>query len=110
MKVAIRAATPADYGFIVHSGMREIGDTVLSKRDLERLAPIFRPLMDAVVRGATSVAVACDAADPDTLVGWAAANQNTVLYVYVSFAVRGNGAIADRLSEFVAPQEEQCAS
>lgn len=103
MNIAIRAAAPSDYGFIIHSGRRELSTLFVTKQR-PKAESVLTPVLDAIVRAAKT-AVACDAADPDALVGWALANQGTLIFVYVSAAVRGHG-IAKRLTEFVAPKED----
>lgn len=100
MRVAIRPAEPADYGFIIHSGKRELSGWFTS-RQRPKAEQALTAVLDAVVRRARG-AVACDADDPTALVGWALANQGTLLFVYVSAAVRQRG-IAKLLTEAVTP-------
>lgn len=97
LTVQIRPATADDYGYVIHSGSREM---------MAMVKPKYRPsvqkaitaALDAMVRGA-ELAIACDAAEPTTCVGWAMGGaRKTLLYVYVANSFRGHG-IAKRLRQ-----------
>jgi GNAT superfamily N-acetyltransferase len=107
--VDIRSAMPPDFGYIVHSMKREI-DRYLAQREKPAIAPVLTPVIDAFVRGAQVAVVACDRDEPSTLVGWAIWNQNTLVYVYVAAAVRGQ-RVGRKLIDHGQPRVEvPCAS
>lgn len=89
LSVVTRPARPSDFGFVVHSGSREAAQFV-QRRQQFHVKPVLLPMFDALVR-ATDVEIACEAEQPDTILGWAMARGGRLIFLYVSATVRRQG-------------------
>ena len=104
LAIQIRPAVASDFGYIVHSGRRELAQAkVFGPAWKAKAEKILAGTFDALCRGGAA-RVACDSSDTSTILGWALFGHDgrTLLYVYVSHAVRRQG-IAKLLTEKKEP-------
>lgn len=104
MSLAIRAATPADMGFVHHAWRASFFEASLAVRGADR--EHYRAEMERVVARlckSGEVRVACDPKDADTVVAFAAFTRRgdvaELHYIYVKKDFRGHGIARDLLRD-----------
>lgn len=105
MPVALRPLAETDRAYVVSTWQHNYADAagvVGAEREAWRVE--VGRMLAALLAGGAACVVACDDADPDTIVGWAIASRatKTLHFVYVRAELRGTG-IARQLVEAVGP-------
>jgi len=100
LAILLRPASPDDHPFVVDSWVQSYRNQTIA-RDA---GPSYMHDMKWIVRAwmaDAAVLVACDPEEPGAIWGWAATNQNTILYCYVRQEFRRHGIARQLLAPYV---------